>query len=198
MNKLAPVVHPVHELIAQRWSPRAFAAEPIEPAVLRSLLEAARWAPSCFNEQPWSFVVARRDDEEGFARLLGCLAEKNQLWARNAGALVLAVARPHFARNEKPNRHAWHDVGLAVASLTVQATALGLAVHQMAGVRADDAARILGVPDDHDVVTAIAVGRPGGLDDLDPSFHESELAARERRPQDEQVFEGAWGQSATF
>jgi nitroreductase len=196
MEKPATVDHPVHDLIRRRWSPRAFEPRPLAQGQLRSLLEAARWAPSCFNEQPWSFLVARREDETTFARLLSCLVAKNQEWARDAAVLLLTVARTTFARNGKPNRHAWHDVGLAMAQLTLQATALGLVVHQMAGVRSEQAAREHGVPEGHEVVTAVAIGLPGDVARLPADLREAELAPRTRKAQAEIVFEGSWGRPA--
>jgi nitroreductase len=116
--------YPVHPLLAERRSPRAFARKTVEPEILGSLLEAARWAPSCANEQPWSFIVAARDDKPEFERLLSCLIEFNLDWARHAPVLLLSVARMIFQSTGKPNRHAFHDVGQAIASLTVQATAV--------------------------------------------------------------------------
>lgn len=196
MEKPATTEYSVHELIARRWSPRALAPKPVPAEALRSLLEAARWAPSAFNEQPWSFLVARREDADEFETMLGCLVEGNQAWARNAGALILTVARTTFSRNDKPNRHAHHDLGLAAANLTVQATALGLAVHQMAGILPDRAREVYGIPDGFDVVTGIAVGYPGATDDLPEKLRGAEQAPRQRKPQSEFVFRGAWDRPA--
>src|ERR1700722_9116174 len=131
MEKPAETKYPIHDLLAHRWSPRAFADRAIEPGALGSLLEAARWAPSCFNEQPWVFLVATKEAPEEFEKMLGCLVEFNQSWVKAAQVLMISVARLHFARNNKPNRHAFHDVGLAAENLVIQATAMGLAVHQM-------------------------------------------------------------------
>ena len=104
MENPAALDHPVHSLIERRWSPRAFADKPVDPAHLESLLEAARWAPSSFNEQPWRFIVATREDPENFQRLLDCLAPGNQEWAGKAAVLMLSVASLSFARNGKPNQ----------------------------------------------------------------------------------------------
>jgi len=198
MIKRAPADYPILDVIALRWSPRAFAPEPLAPDELRSLLEAARWAASCFNEQPWTFLVARRTEPEEFERALSCLSEKNRRWAGNAGALLFAVGRREFARNGKTNRHAWHDVGQADAHLALQATALGLAAHQMAGFSPDAVRELFGVPDGWDPVTAIAVGRPGRAEDLDEDFRASETGPRSRKGQDELVFEGRWGRAPSF
>lgn len=196
MDKTAQSEFPILDVVASRWSPRAFAPTSIDAADVHALFEAARWAASSFNEQPWSFIVVRRDDEGAFARALGCLTPRNALWAGRAGALVFSVARATFSRNDKPNRHAWYDVGQAVANLALQATALGLAVHQMAGFSADATREAFGVPDGWEPVSAIAVGYPGRVDDLDESFRESELAPRSRKPQVDFVFDGRWGEPA--
>ena len=133
MPKVAETRYPIHELLRERWSPRAFADRMVEPEKLRSLLEAARWAPSSSNEQPWSFIVATKEHAGEYERLLSCLVEGNVRWAQHAPVLMLSVATLVFERNQKPNRHAFHDVGLAVENLIIQGTALGLFVHQMAG-----------------------------------------------------------------
>jgi nitroreductase len=196
LKKPAPVGPRVHELLRERWSPRAFADRGVDPEDLRALLEAAQWAPSCFNEQPWAFVVARREDGEEFERLLGCLVPGNQAWARSAAVLMLSVAKLRFERNGKPNRHAGHDVGLAVAQLTAQATALGLGVHQMAGFDADAARSTYSIPEGWEPMAAIAVGHPGDPDALPDGLRERELGPRSRKPLSDFVFAGEWGKSA--
>ena len=149
--------HPIDDLLADRFSPYAYDPRPVEPAKLRSCLEAARWAASSYNEQPWSFLLAARGDEAGFAKMLACLMQANQAWAQQAGVLIVTVAAGTFSRNGKPNRVAQHDVGLAVANLTVQAVALGLHVHEMAGIDLDAARQAYAIPDGHDPVTALAL-----------------------------------------
>jgi nitroreductase len=193
MKKTAPTDHEVHDLIRDRWSPRAFSSKPVGDRELRSMLESARWAPSCFNEQPWRFLVARQEDEAEFGRLLSCLTEKNQRWAKNAPLLMLSVASKQFERSGKPNRHALHDVGLAAAQLTLQATALGLRVHQMAGFSQERARELYAIPEDFEPVAAIAIGYPGDPKDLSEDLRERELSGRSRHPQDEFVFAGTWG-----
>jgi nitroreductase len=196
MERLRDASHPIHDLLRKRWSPRAFADRPVEREKLLSLLEAARWAPSSNNEQPWSFIVATRDRPEEFARLLGCLVERNQTWAKAAPVLMLSVAATVFARNGKPNRHALHDVGQSVADLTAQATALGLFVHQMAGFSMDKARETYGIPGTHEPVAAIAVGYLGDPSTLPDDLRERELVLSTRRPVSEFAFEGAWGRPA--
>src|SRR5262245_29708759 len=129
-QKQAKPDHPIHELIARRWSPYGFADRPVATEDLRSLFEAARWAASSYNEQPWSYIVASKDNPEEFARLLSCLVEGNQAWAKAAPVLALGCTSLHFARNGQPNAAAVHDLGLASATLTLEATARGLFVHQ--------------------------------------------------------------------
>jgi nitroreductase len=198
MDKPAATDYPVHELISRRWSPRAIEPRAVPVEALRSLLEAARWAPSSYNEQPWSFIVARREDEAEFQAMLGCLVDVNQAWARDAGALILTVARSAFSHNDKPNRHAFHDIGLAAANLSLQATALGLVVHQMGGIRPDKAREVYEIPDGFEVVTGIAIGYPGKVEQLPEQFREAETAPRQRKPQDEIVFRGTWGRGADW
>ncbi|RMF71537.1 MAG: nitroreductase [Acidobacteria bacterium] len=188
MDRTAPVDHPIHDLLARRWSPRAFADRGVEPDALRRLFEAARWAPSAFNEQPWRFLVARREQPEAFEALASCLVEGNQAWARRAPVLAITLAARRFARNDRENPHAWHDVGLAVAQLTVQATALGLAVHQMAGIVPERVVEVGAVPDGFEPVTGLAIGYPGDPETLPGKFRAAETAPRVRRPQNETVF----------
>ena len=195
--KDAQVDHPIHELLAVRYSPYAFDARPVERSKLLSCLEAARWAASSFNEQPWSFIVAGREDGDAFEGLLGSLVEANQAWAGNAGVLILTVISRSFSRNDKPNRVAEHDLGLAAANLTIQATALGLASHQMAGVNLARARQTYNIPDSHDPVTMIALGYAADPASIsDEQLAERDRAPRSRKPLAEFVFGGAWGQTA--
>jgi nitroreductase len=192
MNKPADTAFPIHDLMRARWSPRAFSDRKVTSEELRSLLEAARWAPSCFNEQPWSFLVGRKGTA-AFDRLASCLVEANRGWAAEAGALVLAVTSRQFRRNGKPNRHAEHDLGLALGQFGLQATALGLGMHQMAGFDVESARGSLKLPDGQEPVTMVAVGWPGEAASLPEALAERERAPRERRAQEEFVFGGEWG-----
>src|ERR1700691_4237213 len=128
VKKTATTSAPVHSLISERWSPRAFANRPVEAGKLRSLFEAARWAASSYNGQPWYFIVGTKDHPEDYKRVLDCFVEFNQGWAKNAPVVALSVAALKFAHNGEPNRHAFHDVGQAVANLALQANALGLEI----------------------------------------------------------------------
>ena len=198
MQKLAPNDAPINELIRNRWSPRAFADKPIPPDVLRSLFEAARWAPSSNNEQPWTFLVAPKDDKENFEKMLNVLVEFNAGWAKHAPVLMLAVAKLSFAKNNTPNRNAQYDTGSATAWLSVEATARGLFVHQMAGFDPEKARHAFGIPVGWEAIAALAIGYPGDPGSLPDRLKERELAPRTRKPLSEFVMAGHWGQPASF
>ncbi len=194
MEKPAETESPIHELLRRRWSPRAYSERMVEPAKLQSLLEAARWAPSSNNEQPWSIVLATKDDTEGYARLLSCLKEGNKKWAFRAPVLMLSVARLTFEDDGTPNRHAFHDTGMAIFSLALQATALGLIAHQMAGFDIERARAELKIPAGHEPVAMIAVGYPGEPDLLPDYLKQRELAPRDRKPVSAFVYGAVWGE----
>jgi len=194
MEKPAQTDYPILELLKRRWSPRAFSDRMVEPEKLLSLFEAARWAPSSFNEQPWYFVLATREKPEEHAQLLSCLVEKNQEWACLAPVLVVSVAKLRFDRTGKPNRHAFHDLGMAMGNLLIQATALDLCVHQMAGFSPEKVEELYHIPREFEAVTAIAIGYAGDVEALLESFRASELGPRSRKPIQSFVFEGQWGQ----
>ncbi len=196
MDNPAPVDHPVHELIRRRWSPRVFSAQPVTAKELRSLFEAARWAPSSYNEQPWAFIVATRETPVEYERLITCLADGNQKWAWHAPVLMLSVAKLNFDRNGEPNRHAFHDVGQAAAMLCVQATAMGLFAHQMAGFDIDKARAEFEIPDTHEPVAAIAVGHPANSRKLSEAEVKRAQKTRERRRLGEFVYSETWGNTA--
>lgn len=198
MENLAKIDAPIHELLARRWSPRAFAERDVDPAALRSLLEAARWAPSSFNAQPWAFLVATRRDPAEHERLVSVLSEGNRIWAQQAPVLMLSLAQLNFARDGKPNRHAWHDVGLATGHLMIQATAMGLVVHAMAGFSPEKARELYAIPPGWEPVAALAVGYPGEPGRLPEHLRDRERAPRVRKPIEEFVFTGRWGQRAAL
>ena len=178
MEKAASADYPIEEILRQRWSPRAFSDRNVEAKKLLSLFEAARWAPSSFNEQPWSFIVATHDSKAEFERLLNCLIPGNIAWAQNAGVLLLSIAKLHFTRDGKPNRHAFHDVGLAVGNLILQATALGLSVHQMAGFDVERARQTFGLPNGYEPVGGIALGYAAGVETLPARSYQSAVSVR--------------------
>ena len=191
-KKIAVTDHPVHELIANRWSPYGFDGRPVPEADLRSLFEAARWAASSYNEQPWSFIIATRQDPEQFQKILSCLVEPNQAWAKAAPVLVLCVISLKFARNAKDNRAAAHDLGLAAGNLSLEATSRGLCVHQMIGILPDKAKETYAIPEGFEAWTAIAVGYPADPASLPDALQERDLATRQRKPLREFVFSGKW------
>ena len=192
-EKTAPTGYPIHELLARRWSPYAFADRPVPEADLRSLFEAARWAPSSYGEQPWRFIVATREDPEQFQRLLSCLVEVNQVWAKAAPILALGVVSLKFTRNAKDNRSAVHDLGLAAGNLVVEATARGLFVHQMIGILPDRAREIYGIPEAYEAWTGMAIGYMGDPAKLPDVLRERESTPRQRKPLSELVFGAGWG-----
>src|SRR5437763_15662504 len=196
MNYRAATDHPVHDLIAARWSPYAFAERPVAKADLLSLFEAARWAPSSFNEQPWSYLVATRDEPEEYARLLSCLVEGNRAWAQAAPVLALGCTSLNFTRNGQPNAAAVHDLGLASASLVLEATARGLAVHQMIGILPDRAREVYQIPEGVQPLTGLAIGYAGDPAALPEKLRERDLARRPRKPLTAFVFTGRWGMAA--
>jgi nitroreductase len=192
-DKRASTDHPIHELLAERWSPYAFEDRPVPEADLRSLFEAARWAPSSYNEQPWSYIVATKETPEEFQRILSCLVEANQAWAKAVPVLALGIVRLKFARNDKPNRAAVHDLGLAAGNLILEATARGLCVHQMIGIDPDKARKTYGIPDGSEAWTGIAIGYRGDSTKLPEILKERDLAARQRKHLGQFVFSGKWG-----
>lgn len=197
MEKLAETKYPVLDVIRRRWSPRIFADRPVDGLTLGSLFEAARWAASCYNEQPWVFIVATKDDPENYAKLLSCLVEFNQSWAKSAPVLMLTVARLNFERNGKPNRHALHDVGLAMGNLCAEATSRGLFLHQMAGILVDRAREVWKIPEGFEAVAGIALGYMGDASQLDEKLREREIEERKRKPLEQIVFSGEWGKASS-
>jgi nitroreductase len=188
--KLAQTQQPVHELIAKRWSPRAFSDREVTPEQLTSLLEAARWATSSYNEQPWRFIVASKRDPETYNRLFGSLMELNQLWARSAPVLILSLGKKTFSHNGTPNPYALHDAGMAFSNLALQATSMGLSVHFMGGFDRAVARSAFQIPDDFELGAVAAVGYAGDPDSLPEKFRQAELAPRTRKPLAELIYAG--------
>ncbi len=193
MDKPAPADHPIHHLIAARWSPVGFSSKPVAEQALATCFEAARWSASCFNAQPWAFVVATAAEPDRLAAFRECLVPGNQEWANRAPVLFFAVAKTRFEMNGKPNRWAPYDLGQAMTSFSLQATALGLVVHQMGGFDAAAAARVCGLPEDTEVMAAVALGHPGDVDGLSEKLQGRQAGPRVRKPQGELVFRGRWG-----
>lgn len=191
--KQAQADYPIHDLVRARWSPRAFAPQAVEAEKLQSVLEAARWSASGGNMQPWAFLLARKEQEPtSFAQMVSCLTEGNVPWASQAPVLGIAVASL-YRRPEVLNRHAFHDVGMALQNLALQALALDLYVHFMGGFSPDKAREFFAIPPEHEAVTMFAIGYQGDPESLPERQREGELAARTRRPLREFVFGERWG-----
>jgi nitroreductase len=182
----APVV--LHELLTARWSPSDFLDRPVEPEKLRALFEAARWAASCFNEQPWRYIVATKAQPEGFARVLSLLVERNQKWAKTAWVIGFSAGKKTFSHNGAPNRYGVHDTGAATANLAIEATALGLHAHFMGGFDIQRARAEFNVPDDFEIGAAFAIGY------IDEGT--TPPASRTRKALNEIVFGTGWGEPA--
>ncbi len=194
MEKPANAEQPILDLIRRRWSPLAFDPRPIERPVLLRLFEAARWAASSFNEQPWTYLIgSREDDPEQLERIAGALVPQNG-WAKNAPVLALSVARMTFTHSGAPNRVAFHDVGMATENLVLEAMSLGIFVHQMAGFDVGKAKELSGIPEGYEPVAMIALGYPGDPEKLDQKSKEREASERKRKRVGEFVFQGRWGQ----
>lgn len=187
----------IADLIARRWSPRAIdPTRPVSHEQLTALLEAARWAPSCFGDQPWHYLVWDRfAHAASWQQAFECLAEGNQIWVKNAPVLILAIAAPRFGHNDQPNRWAQYDTGAATENLCLQATALGLVAHQMGGFDPEQAKSRFNIPAEHTCMAMIAIGHPGSIDALPDALSKKEQALRERKPLGQIAFTGSWGQS---
>lgn len=171
---------PVMAAIQHRRSRRAYAARTVEPEKIRSLFEAARWAPSSVNDQPWHYLYATKSQPELWAKIFDVLNESNQIWVKNAPLLVVSLARKNFKRNDRPNGSAKYDLGGANAFLSLQATELGLNVHQMAGFDKQKAIENLNIPDAFEVGVIMAIGYPGNPDELPENLMQRETAQRQR------------------
>jgi nitroreductase len=190
--------YPILPVLAERYSPRAYSEQSVAPELLQQLFTAASTATSAFNEQPWRYLVtSQQSNPEAFAKLLSCLGEFNQVWARRAPVLALSVAKLTFSHDDNPNRYALHDVGAATTSLAIQAAALGLQVHQMAGFSAEKARTAFSIPTGYEPVAVFTVGYPGNVEELSEPLRIRETAPRTRKPLGEFVFDGAWPTLAT-
>ena len=195
LKKPAQTSRPIHDLLARRWSTRAFdTAKPVTREQLITLLEAGRWAPSCNGDEPWRYLVwDRARDPDGFQKAFDCLSDNNRKWVKNVPLLMLSCAGANFAATGKPNRWTQHDTGAASVSIALQAEALGLMVHQMGGFDADKARAAFGIPAEYMPMAMIAVGYQASPDVLDEETKKKELAPRARKPLAERFFEGGWG-----
>lgn len=179
-----PTPDGVDPVFLERYSPSSFSEEPVSEAELEAVFEAARWAPSSYNEQPWRFVYATEPEDRD--RFLSAILEGNRTWAKHAPVLMFVLTKQRFAMNGKTNPHAWFDAGSAWMSLTLQATTLGLATHAMAGIHPETTREVLNVPEGFDVVCALALGHPSGEDDTGEE-------RADRLPRTEIAHEGGFG-----
>jgi len=197
-DKTATPDHPILDVLKKRWSPYVFSDKPVSPADLQSIFEAARWAPSSYNEQPWSYIVATKEQSDEFAKVLSCLVEGNQAWAKNAFALGLGVITHNFKLNGKPNKAAAHDLGLASSDLVTEATSRGLYVHQMIGVVPDKAREVFQIPEGSEALTWLAIGYRGDPSTVPDALRQRDESTRQRKTLGEFVFSGKWGAAAPF
>ena len=195
IEKNAITQTPINELLASRWSGRSYdSARDIDDKKIIALLEAARWAPSCYGDQPWRFIVCKRaTNHQAWGDAFSCLAEGNQSWAKDAPLLILATAGSVMTRNGNPNRWGQYDTGAASMSLCLQATSMGMMVHQMGGFNEEKARKIFLVPEQYTPMAMMAVGYQLPLERIPDESKERELAERSRRPLAEIIFDGAWG-----
>jgi nitroreductase len=182
----APADSAILESILNRWSPLAFSDHAVEPEKIAAFFEAARWAPSSYNEQPWRYLYALKGDSIREA------LEGLHVWAKNAGVLVLSFAKNTFARSGKENRHALHDTGCASGYIALQLSTLGLVGHQMSGFDQENANRILGVPEEFTPGSMIAIGYPGDHMSLPEDLQKREESPRTRNPVPAFAFRGTW------
>lgn len=190
MKKTADTCQPIHSLIAERWSPRAFLPDAIDADVRMALKEAARWTPSCFGAEPWMFVFAdKHDNPQAWDKLFAALVDGNKAWAKNAPLLVLACARRNFD-NGKANRHYGYDTGAAAMSIVLQAQASGLYCHQMGGFDPTAAAAAFAIPADVECLAVIAIGKMGDASSLPEPLYEREVAPRQRKPLSDNFIDG--------
>lgn len=195
MKKTAATRVPIHEIIANRWSGRAYdAGRPVTQEQIIALLEAARWAPSCYGDQPWRFVVwDKNKDAVGWKAAFDCLVPGNQGWAGDAPVLLLACADTLFNHNSQPNRWAQYDTGAAVENLCLQAQALGLMAHQMGGFDPDKARAVAGIPEQFTLMAMVTVGYAADMSVVSADAREREIAPRQRREFNALFFAGNWG-----
>lgn len=191
-TKVAQPHYPIQEILAKRWSPYSFADKDVDIEDLLAILEAARWAASSYNEQPWRYLLARRSEPEAFAKLLSCLVEANQVWAKNAPVLLIGCVKINFSRNGKPNKAAYHDLGLATGNLSVEATARSLYVHQMIGIESERVRALYQLPADAEAVTALAIGYLGDSRNISEDLQARDKTKRSRYPIQQFVFENVW------
>lgn len=198
MDKTAITQEPIHELLQQRWSPRAFTGVGIDDATLVKILEAGRWAASAFNDQPWRYIVAKRQDEAEFGRMASCLGGFNQKWAPNADVLIAVTAFEKRNDDGTVQPMNWYNVGLSVSQMVMEATNNGLHCHQMAGIDRPKVVAEYGVPSEYAPICIMAIGHVGSADDLPEPLNEREGAVRERLALGDIAFSGKWDNAVSL
>lgn len=194
MQKPAITQAPINETIAKRWSGRAYdASKPVSKSQIMSLCEAARWAPSCFGDEPWRFVVwDKNSDADAWQKAFNCLAPSNQAWVKNAPVLLLVCADTLFGHNQQPNRWAQYDSGAAAENLCLQAADSGLMAHQMGGFNADAAREAFKIPGQFGLMAMVAVGYAADISTLTDETLTREMQPRKRKPLTDLFFDSAW------
>ncbi len=192
--KHGPADSGVEDLLLKRWSPRAFSAEAVGSADLVKIFIAAAWAASSYNEQPWRFLVGKKDDET-YTKIFETLVETNQGWAKSAPVLILSAGKKNFTQSGQPNAYALHDTGAASAGFSLEAAALGLHTHGMGGFDKDKARASFSIPDDFEIGAVWALGYLGDPSMLSEKMQAAEMAPRTRKPLNEFVFK-AWNEAA--
>lgn len=195
MQKPAETSQPLIDIIRNRWSPRAFTDQVPAKNILVSLFEAARWAASCNNAQPWRFIVATKDNRAEYDRLLDCFNDRNQSWAITAPVIMITCADKNLP-NGNPSDYGYYDLGAAIAQLTAQASSHGLVVHQAQGILPEKVREEYGVPEDFDICTGVAIGYQGEADVLPDDYAAREVLPRDRKPLDELVFTGGFSETS--
>lgn len=198
MKKETKNQYPILDIIKERWSPRAFSPKSVEPEKIQSLMEAARWAPSSFNGQPWRFILGVKGQGDGYDKIQQGLVEFNQIWSQTAPLLIVALGRKNFAHSGEPNTAWQYDTGASVAFLTLQAMSMGLYMHQMGGFSKQKLIELLEIPADYEPLTVLAIGYMGSADVLPPDFQKMEMGERSRMPFNELVFDNKFGQASNI
>lgn len=199
-DKKAETSVPINDLLARRWSGRAYDPDKnVSEKQIMALFEAARWSPSCYGDQPWRYIVcSKKTNEQAWDNAFTCLSEGNQSWARNAPVLLIAIADSILSKNGNPNRWAQYDTGAATMSLCVQATELGLMVHQMGGFDAKKARNMFSIPDQFTPMAMMTVGYQMAIEEINDEIREREFSQRQRNPLEMNFFNGTWGEPVKF
>lgn len=197
MKKPAITEQPIHSILSDRWSSRAYDPDQlVSQESFLSLMEAARWSPSCMGDQPWQFIVFHKKDATFWTQALNCLSVGNQNWAMDASILILACARQSFSSNEKPNRWNQYDTGAACENICLQATSIGLVAHQMGGFDVEKTRQLFQIPSQYDLMSFIAIGYPLAIEKMSAEALVKEKEARKRKPLREIFYTNQWGEKS--